>query len=54
VGKSKTIKWVVDIAHMGEIRSAYKSSVGKPGRPGFSWEDNMKVDLKLMECEDVG
>jgi hypothetical protein len=24
-----------------------------PGRPGRIWQDNIKIDLKDMDCEDV-
>ena len=39
---------------MEEDRSAFKSSVGKPtrtrplGRPRRRWEDNIKMDLKVI------
>jgi hypothetical protein len=44
---------------MGENRSAFKVLVGKPkgnrplGRLRRKWEDNIKLDVKDMELEDV-
>jgi hypothetical protein len=41
----------MQIAHMGEMRNAYKILFGKPegksplGRPRSRWEDNIKVDI---------
>jgi len=45
------MKWVGQVACMGERRSAYRILVGRPegrrtlGRPRHRWEDNIKVDL---------
>jgi hypothetical protein len=42
---------------MGEMRNAYKTLVGKPqskrplGRPRHGWEDNIKMNLREIECE---
>jgi hypothetical protein len=44
---------------MGDIRSAYNILAGKsevqrpPWRRGGRWEDNNKMDLVEMECENV-
>jgi len=41
----------VHVAHMGEMRNAYKIVVGKPEgkrpprRPRCRWEDNIRMDL---------
>jgi hypothetical protein len=41
---------------MGEGRSAYRVSVGKPegkrmlGRPRHRWEDNIRMDLQEVGC----
>jgi hypothetical protein len=41
---------------MGERRSLYRVSVGKPkgkrtlGRPRRRWENNIKMDLREVEC----
>jgi hypothetical protein len=44
---------------MGERRGAYRALVGKPeerrplGRPGRSWADNIKMDLREVGWEAV-
>jgi hypothetical protein len=41
---------------MGERRGAYEVLAGKPegkrplGKPRHRWDDNIKVDLKEVEC----
>jgi hypothetical protein len=51
--------WVGHIARMGEMKSAYKILVRKTGgklsiwRPRLWNEDNIKIDLKEIRCEDV-
>jgi hypothetical protein len=41
------MRWVGHVAHMGEMKNAYKIVVGKPngkrplGRPRRKWEDNI-------------
>jgi hypothetical protein len=48
--------WVGHAEHMGELRNAYKILVGKPDekrplrRTMHKWEDNIKMDLKEIEC----
>jgi hypothetical protein len=43
--KSRKVRWARHVAHIGEIRNAFKISVGKLegkrplGRPGSRWED---------------
>jgi hypothetical protein len=52
--ESRRMRWVGHVARMGEGRSAYRVLVGKPegkrllGRPGYRWEDNIKLDLRDM------
>ena len=47
------------MAHMWEVRGAYRVLVGKPegkrplGRPRHRWEDNIKIDLQEVGCEDM-
>jgi len=44
---------------MGERRVVYRFLVGKPegkrpvGRPRHRWEDNIKMDLQEVGCEDM-
>ena len=44
---------------MGERRGIYRLLVGKPEgkrplrRPRHRWEDNIKMDLQEMGCEDM-
>jgi len=44
--------WARHVAHVGEMRNAYKSLVGKPDknrlvrRPKRVWEDNIKMNFK--------
>jgi hypothetical protein len=47
------MEWESYVARMREIRNAYKIFVGKLeekstlGRPKRSWQNNIKMDLKL-------
>jgi len=47
------------VAHMGEMKNAYKILVRKPEgkrllrRPRHRWEDNIRTDLKEIGCEGV-
>jgi hypothetical protein len=49
--KSRRMRWAGHVARMGEGRSIYRVSVGRPegkrplGRSRHRWEDNMKMDL---------
>ena len=55
--KSRRIRWVGHVAHMGESRGVHRVLVGKPegkrtlGRPGCRWDDNIKIDLQDVGCE---
>jgi hypothetical protein len=50
--KSRRMRWVGQMAHMGQGRNVYRVLVGKPerkrplGRPRRSWEDGLKMDPK--------
>jgi hypothetical protein len=50
--KSRRMRWVGYVAHMGEGRAIYGVLVGIPkgkrllGRPRHRWEDNIKMDLR--------
>jgi hypothetical protein len=51
--------WMGHVACMDEMRNAYRILVRKPegqgqlGKHSHSWEDNIQMDLKEAECEDV-
>jgi hypothetical protein len=53
------IRWVRHIAHIGEMRNAYRLLVGKSyrkkplGRHRRRWEDNIRMDHKEIGCERV-
>jgi hypothetical protein len=50
VNKSKIMKWIRHVAHMGD-RGAYRDSAGKPeekrtlGRRSCRWKNKIKLDL---------
>jgi hypothetical protein len=50
--KSKRMRWVGQVARMGERRGVHRVLVGRPegkrplGRPRRRWEDNIKMDLR--------
>jgi hypothetical protein len=50
--KSRRMRWVRHVAHMGEGRGVYRVSVGRSegkrpvGRPRRRWKDNIKIDLR--------
>jgi len=54
--KSRRMRWVWHVAHMGESRGVYSVLVDKPegkkplGRPRHRWEDNIKMDLQEVGC----
>jgi hypothetical protein len=59
VNKSRRMRWTGHVSHMGETRNAYNVYVGKQGkrpfiRPGYSWEDNIRMDLREIRWEGVG
>jgi hypothetical protein len=55
--RSRRMRFVGHVAHMGEIRNAYKILVwrceGKTilGRHGHEWEDTVKMALKEIKQE---
>ncbi|KAJ4431551.1 hypothetical protein ANN_20150 [Periplaneta americana] len=57
--KSRRLRWVGHEARMGESRNAYRVLVGRPegkkslGRPRRRWEDNIKMDLREVEYDDI-
>ena len=52
VVKSRRMRWLGHVAHMGEGRGVHRVLVGKPegksplGIPRRRWEDNIKMDLQ--------
>jgi len=54
--KSRRMRWAGHVAHMGEERGVYGVLVGKLegmrplGRPRRRWADNIRMDLKEVEC----
>ncbi|KAJ4433369.1 hypothetical protein ANN_15628 [Periplaneta americana] len=50
--------WLGHVARMGESKNAYRVLVGKPkgrrplGRGRRSWENNIKMDLRKVGCDD--
>jgi hypothetical protein len=50
--KSRRMRWVGHVAHMGEGRNVYRVLMGKPEgkrpfeRPRHRWEDGIKMDLR--------
>ena len=54
--KSRRMRWTGHVVRMGESRGVYKVLVGRPEekrqlwRPGYRWEDNIKMGLQEMEC----
>jgi hypothetical protein len=57
--KSRRMRWAGHVARMGEKKNAYRILVGKPegkrpvGRPRRRWVDNIKMDLREIECDGV-
>jgi hypothetical protein len=57
--KSRRIRWARHAAHIGEMRNAYNTLVGKPegkrafGRLGLRWEDSIRMDLRGEVWEGV-
>jgi hypothetical protein len=57
--KSRRMRWKKHVARMGEKRNAYRILTGKPEgkrplrRPGRSWENNVKMDLREIEWDGM-
>jgi hypothetical protein len=57
--KARRMRGAGHVARRGEVRGAYKTSVGKPegrrplGRPRRRWEDNIKMDIRETGFGDV-
>jgi hypothetical protein len=58
--KSRRMRWMEHVAHMGEGRNVYRVLVGKPegkrpmGRPRCRWVDNIKMHLQEVGCGGYG
>jgi len=54
--KSRRMRWVENVARMGEERGVYRVLVGKPegkrtlGRPRRRWVSNIRTDLQEVRC----
>jgi hypothetical protein len=59
LNKLGRMRWTGHVAHMGEMRNAYKMLTGKSdgkkasGRARHRWNDNIKTSLKETGCEGV-
>jgi hypothetical protein len=57
--KSRRMKWAGHVAHMGEMRNAYRILVGKPegkrllGGGRHRWEYDIRMDLEEVVWEGV-
>jgi hypothetical protein len=57
--KSRIVKWVGHVAHMGESRGVYRVLVGKSegrkplGRPRHRWDYNIKMDHQEVGCDGL-
>ena len=55
--KSRRLRWAGHVARMEQFINAYRVLVGKPeskihlGRTRHRWEDNIKMDLRKVDCE---
>ena len=55
--KSRRLRWAGHVAQMEQSRNAYRVLVGKPEekrslvRPRSRWEDNIKMDLREVDCD---
>ncbi|KAJ4427608.1 hypothetical protein ANN_25256 [Periplaneta americana] len=55
---NRRLRWAGHVARMGESRNAYRVLVGRPegkrplGMPRRRWEDNIKMDLREVGCDD--
>jgi hypothetical protein len=58
--KSRIMRWLGHVAHMGERRGMYRVLVGNPegkrplGRPRRIWENNIMMGLQEMGCGGYG
>jgi hypothetical protein len=56
---SRRMRWKEHVSRRGDSRGIYRILVGKLegkrplGRPGHSWEDNIKMDLQEVGCRNM-
>jgi hypothetical protein len=59
VVKSRRLRWMGHVAHMGVGRGIHRVLVGRPkgkrplGRPRHRWGDNIKPDLREIRIDGV-
>jgi hypothetical protein len=56
--KSRRMRWVRHVVHMGEMRNVHKILVGmpegkRPVRTMCKWEDNIKMDIREIRFKGV-
>jgi hypothetical protein len=57
--KSRRMRWAGHVTRMGEGRGVYRVLVGRPegkrplGRSRRRWEDNIKLDLKVIGIDEA-
>jgi hypothetical protein len=53
--KPRRMRWAGHVTRMGEGRNLYRFLVGKTplGRPRCRWENGIKMDLRVIGCDDV-
>jgi hypothetical protein len=57
--KSRRMRDLGHVAHMGEMKNAYQLLVRKPeckrplGRPGYRWESNIRMDVREIGWKGV-
>jgi hypothetical protein len=57
--KSRKMRCVGNVICMGDMRNAYRILVGTPegkralGRRGCRWENNIRMNLRVIGWEDV-
>jgi hypothetical protein len=57
--KSRRMRWVGYVAHLGGMRNAYKILAGKPEgkrpleRYGRRWEVNIRMNLRVIDWESM-
>ena len=55
--KSKRLRWAGHVARMEQFINVHRVLVGKPEskrylrRPRYRWEDNIKMDLREVDCD---